>query len=184
MLATTLLLPPLLGALKIFALRVCDVSIGTVRTLFSMRGSRWVAAGLGLIESGIFVTAIAGVFRQLDNYWNMAGYAGGFAVGTFLGISIEQWIGSGTIMARILTRQNPDALSADLRQRGHGVTVLSGEGKEGEVRVLLVVAPRRRANDLLAAVSAHDPQAFVTVDTLNFAAGGYIAARGAVSVRK
>jgi len=114
----------LLGALKIFLLRVGDVSIGTVRVLFSMRGKRWVAAGLGLFESGIFVTAIASVFKDLNsNPWKMLGYAAGFAAGTFLGISIEQWIGSGTIMARILTRLAPEALTDVLRAQEFGVTV-------------------------------------------------------------
>src|SRR5205085_10191130 len=106
-----MLAPLLLGALEICLLRVSGVSSGTVRVLFSMRGSRWTAAGLGLFESGIFVTAIASVFRHLDNRWNMAGYAVGFAAGTFLGITIEQWLGPGTIMARILTRVSPDVLS-------------------------------------------------------------------------
>src|SRR5436305_850946 len=139
----------LLGALKIFALRVLDVSIGTVRVLFAMNGRRWVAAGLGLIESGIFVVAIAGVFSDLHNPWKMAGYAAGFATGTFLGISIEQWIGSGTIMARILSRTATAALSTALRERGFGVTVLSGEGRAGEIHVLLILAPRRRTHELL-----------------------------------
>jgi uncharacterized protein YebE (UPF0316 family) len=179
-----MLLPLLLGALKIFVLRVLDVSIGTVRVLFSMNGKRWTAAGLGLIESAIFVVAIAGVFRDLNNPWKMAGYAAGFATGTFLGISIEQWIGSGTILARILTRQASPELSGALRQRGFGVTVLSGEGRAGEIHVLLVVAPRRRSRELIESVRKHDPQAFVTVDTINYAAGGYVSAVGAVSVRK
>src|SRR4051812_36208678 len=153
----------LLGALKIFLLRVCDVSIGTVRVLFSMRGKRGIAASLGFVESSIFVTAIAGVFKDLSNPWKMFGYAAGFAAGTFLGISIEQWIGSGTLMARILTRLAPEALIKALRDRDFGVTVMNGEGKTGEVRVILVVAPRRRTRELLAAVTQHDPQAFVTI---------------------
>jgi uncharacterized protein YebE (UPF0316 family) len=150
-----------------------------------MRGKRWVAAGLGLFESGIFVTAITSVLKDLNsNPWKMLGYAAGFAAGTFLGISIEQWIGSGTIMARILTRLAPEALTQALRDRDFGVTVMNGEGKTGEVRVLFVVAPRRRTRELLAAVTEHDTQAFVTIDSINYATGGYVAARHAVSVRK
>ena len=173
-----------LGALQIFLLRVCDVSIGTVRSLFAIRGRRFVAASLGFLESGIFVTAIARIFKDLADPWKMLGYAAGFAAGTFLGITIEQWIGSGTIMVRILTRLAPEALSEMLRERGFGVTVLSGEGREGEVRMFFVVAPRRRTKELLALASSHDPQAFVTVDSVNHAAGGYVASASAVSVRK
>ena len=49
----------LLIALLIFCMRIADVSIGTVRTIYTIRGHRAVAAGLGVIESGIWILAIS-----------------------------------------------------------------------------------------------------------------------------
>ena len=145
---------------------------------------RLTAACLGLLESGIFVTAAARVFTDLHDRWKMVGYAAGFAVGTFLGISIEKWIGSGTVVVRILSRLNPEAVAQALRDRGFGVTVLLGEGREGDIRMLFVVAPRRRTRELLALADRHDPQSFVTVDAIHHAAGGFVASASAVSIRK
>ncbi len=176
---------PLLGALQIFLLRVCDVSIGTIRVIFAMRGMRWLASGLALCESAIFVTAISRVFKGASDPWKMAGYAAGFAAGTFAGITIEKWIGSGTILARIVTKPPAQALAEVLREAGFGVTVTQGEGRQGEVALLYIVAPRRRTNELLHLVKGHDAEAFVTIDSVNQAEGGYVTkAASAVSVRK
>jgi uncharacterized protein YebE (UPF0316 family) len=115
----------------------------------------------------------------------MVGYAAGFAAGTFAGITIEQWIGSGTILARIITRPPYQNLAQALRDAAFGVTVTQGEGREGEVVLLFVVAPRRRTNELLKIMHTHDPEAFVTIDSVNHAEGGYVtSAASAVSVRK
>ena len=52
---------PLLGALLIFLLRIGDVSIGTLRVMYMVRGERFKAVSLGLAESLIWVVAIAQV---------------------------------------------------------------------------------------------------------------------------
>ena len=86
----------LLPALMIFGLRVCDVSIGTLRMLYAIRGRRYLASGLGLLESGIFIFAISSALKDAaSNPLLMVGYATGFAVGTFAGTSLEAWIASG-----------------------------------------------------------------------------------------
>src|SRR3954471_20797402 len=117
----------LAGALLVFVLRVTDVSIGTLRMLYSVRGRRLAAAGLGLIESGVFIFAISRVFRDLNTHpWNMVGYATGFAAGTALGITLEKWIGSGWVLARIISRERSQVLLAALRDAGFGVTAVAG----------------------------------------------------------
>jgi uncharacterized protein YebE (UPF0316 family) len=172
-----------LSALLIFALRVSDVSIGTLRTLFTVRGRKYVSASLALAESSIFIFALSRVMKDVISPVKMIAYALGFATGNFVGITIERWIGSGTILVRIVAK-NP-VLLVGLRDRGFGVTLMQGEGREGEVAMLFVVAPRRRERELLTLVEGLDPDAFVTLDAVHHALGGYLtAARGAVSVRK
>lgn len=175
----------LLPALLIFCLRVTDVSIGTLRSLYAQRGRRFLAAALGFCESAIFILAISRIMKDVDKPLNMLAYACGFATGSFMGITIERWIASGIILVRIIARDNIDALVAVLREHGFGATAIHGAGREGEVRLFFVVAPRKRERELLRLVQQTDPDAFVTLDAVNHAAGGYVsAARTAVSVRK
>ncbi|HSI33011.1 MAG TPA: DUF5698 domain-containing protein [Tepidisphaeraceae bacterium] len=172
-------------SLLIFGLRACDVSIGTLRSIYANRGRRAVAASLGLFESLIFVFAISKVFSGLTSHWTMVAYACGFATGNFLGITIERWIGSGTVLVRIIVRGRSANMMTALRSAGFGATALQGAGGEGEVDFYFVVAPRRRQRELLELAERVDPDAFVTLDAVNHAGGGYVSATPpAASVKK
>jgi uncharacterized protein YebE (UPF0316 family) len=173
-------------ALLIFALRIGDVSIGTLRMLFAMRGKRALAAGLGLVESGVFIFAISSALKDAStNPMLMVGYACGFATGTYVGMTIEGWIASGTILARIISKKSSAAVADALREAGFGVTAVAGQGKSLDVLLLFVVAPRRRAKEMLRVVSGIDPEAFTTCDPVNEAKGGYVPhAVPATTVRK
>ena len=166
-----------LGSVLIFVLRITDVSIGTVRVMLMVRGQRLHAVLLGFLESAVFVVAVSQVLKDIGapgNWPKMLAYAGGFATGTFVGMTLERWIASGSIMARIVTKDAAGPLSESLRAAHFGVTRLRGEGREGELSILFVVAPRRRGEELLGIVRAADPDAFVTIESVTHAIGGYI----------
>lgn len=162
----------LLSALLIFVLRVGDVTIGTLRMLFTVRGRKYVSASLALLESGIFIVALSRVMSDLNSPYKMFAYAAGYAVGNFSGITVERWIGSGTILTHIIAKNA--VLLVGLREAGFGVTAMQGEGREGDVAILFVVAPRRRQRQLLGLIEQLDPTAFVTVDAVHRALGGYL----------
>ena len=84
-------------ALLIFFMRIADVSIGTIRTIYTIRGRRGVAMCLGIIESAIWILAIGKAVELMrHNPWAMVGWAIGFGAGTFVGITVEQWLAAGT----------------------------------------------------------------------------------------
>lgn len=165
-----------LVALGIFGLRICDVSIGTVRTIFTIRGYRLVSFCMGVVESGIWIFAISRVMKYIssgESPLNILGWAFGFATGTVVGISLEKWIGSGTILVRIISKEHAARLKAHLHTEGYGVTALTGHGRDYEVMVLFVVAPRRREGDVLKTIRQVDPEAFITVEPVSKAYGGF-----------
>jgi uncharacterized protein YebE (UPF0316 family) len=158
-----------LSTLAIFMLRLIDVSISSVRIITLMRGRIGLAALMGFFESGVWVTAAAIVFTNLDNPIRIVGFAAGFAVGTLLGGNIERWLAMGTSMIRIVTSVEPGAptrVAAALREAGFPLTVLNAEGRDGEVRVTLMVLPRRRVKEALAIIAEVNPQAFTTVEDI------------------
>jgi uncharacterized protein YebE (UPF0316 family) len=163
-----------LGALLIFALRICDVSVGTLRTLYMVRGDRLRAVPLAFAESGIWVVAISRIFQSMHSPVYMLAYAAGFATGTFVGITLERWIASGSILVRVISRSGRESMARTLRQHGFGVTAVTGEGREGEQTLLFVVSRRKRGNELLELVRGIDDGAFVTIDAVQTAHGGYL----------
>jgi uncharacterized protein YebE (UPF0316 family) len=168
-----------LSALLIFGLRVADVSIGTLRTLFTVRGRKYVSATLAFCEASIFILALSHVMKFVNQPLTMFAYAAGFAAGNFSGITIERWIGSGTILVRIIAKNS--VLLVGLRDQGFGVTVTRGEGLQGEVAMLFVVAPRRRERELMRLIEQLDPTAFVTLDAVHHALGGYLTSTATTS---
>ena len=176
----------LLIALLIFAMRIADVSIGTIRTIYTIRGRRGVAMCLGIIESGIWILAISKAVELMkQNPWAMVGWAFGFGAGTFVGITAEQWLAAGHILMRVISLEKACELRDALLDEDVGVTRLAGEGRSGEVNVLFVIAARRRGDELIKIVQAIDPSAFITIDPINKAIGGYMPLPApATSVRK
>jgi len=161
-------------ALLIFCLRICDVSIGTVRVIYTIRGNRPVAAVLGFLESLIWIFAISRATAHLDHPINMIGWAGGFAAGSVLGITLERWIATGFVLMRVISLTKAVELRDALRGASIGVTALPAEGRGGALLVLFAVAPRKRGNEMIGIVQAIDPDAFITLDPVHHAVGGYL----------
>ncbi len=174
----------ILGALLIFVLRVCDVSLGTMRTVFTVRGMRHYSSALGFIEAAIWVLAIRHVFNNLDSWLNVIGYAGGYAAGNFSGITLERWIGSGWVLLRVISMEKAGPLRQALGERGFGVTCVEGQGVSREVDVLFIVAPRKRGKEALNLVQEIDEKAFITIDPVTPARGGYLPYVAPSGVRK
>ena len=174
--------PVLLAAALICLARACDVSLGTIRTLYTMRGRKYVATSIALVEVTIFILAISSVLGGgAREPAKILGYILGYTTGVYLGITIEGWIASGWTMLRIISRSHGPELVERLRGAGEAVTQVMGEGRDGPVPVLFIVLRRKRAKAVLGMIREIAPQAFVTTENVGQAIGGTIAAPGALS---
>ncbi len=166
-----------LGALLIFSLRIVDVSLDTMRVLFAVRGKRGFAAVLGFFQALIWIFAVASAIRHVGSPWHILGYAGGYACGTFVGITIEQAVAYGWATVRIVSRHGGVEIAESLRDAGHGVTEFGGFGREGNVEIVNTVVHRAHIDRVLKIVEQHDRSAFVTVEEPKVLRGGSIGAR-------
>ncbi len=155
------------SALIIFSLRLADQSLGTMRTLLVSKNKPIYAALIGLVESAIWIVAISQVIKDIDDPVLIGAYAAGFAAGTILGTYIERIVGVGNIVVRVFTASNSPSVAETLRDNGHGVTVIDGEGKEGPVKIYLCVIPRRKLKSVLSMIEEINPNAYITTDMAN-----------------
>ena len=153
-----------LMASLIFALRVLDMTLDTLRVLFVMRGRRKIAWMLGFFQSAIFVTAISTVLSNLDNPLNIVGYAAGFATGNVLGMVIEERLAVGHTSVNIISSRLGSAIAEHLRKDGYAVTEIAARGKDGMVTMLNVLVLRKNADKARQLVNEIDPDAFITVE--------------------
>ena len=155
------------SALIIFSLRLADQSLGTMRALLVSKNKPIYAALIGLVESAIWIVAISQVIKDIDDPVLIGAYAAGFAAGTILGTYIERIVGVGNIVVRVFTPSNSPSVAETLRDNGHGVTVIDGEGKEGPVKIYLCVIPRRKLKSVLSMIEEINPNAYITTDMAN-----------------
>ena len=161
-----------LGALFIFCLRLIDVSMGTVRILMALRGRRLIAALIGFFEVAIFLVAIGQVITNIDNWWNIVAYAGGFATGTIIGITIEKKLAIGLAEVSIISMGMGMKIAEALRDDGYGATEFLGAGHANIVDMVRTVVRRKEVPSVIAMTNSIDDKAFVTVQEMQSAYRG------------
>jgi uncharacterized protein YebE (UPF0316 family) len=151
----------LLLGLVIFAARVIDVSLGTIRTIVIVQGKTLVAFFLGFLEVLIWITIVSTVVQRIgETPILVVFYALGFATGNVVGIVVEKRLGFGAIILRVISRPRGAEIARRLRDLGQGVTIFKGEGMRGEVSQLYVACRRRDLRWILPIVRREDPDAF------------------------
>ena len=155
------------AALIIFSLKLADTSLATMRTLLVNKNKPIYAALVGLLESGIWIVAITQVAKAWNDPVLMAAFAVGFAAGIIFGSYIERMVGVGNIIVRVFCPSNSPSVAEKLRENGHGVTVIDGEGKDGPVKVYLCIIQRRKLKSVLKMIQEINPDAYITTDLAN-----------------
>jgi Uncharacterized protein conserved in bacteria len=153
-----------LFALMIFGLRICDMSMDTLRVLFVVRGKKIPVWILGFLQSLIFVIAISSVLTGERNYLNILGYAAGFATGNIVGMIIEDKLAIGHVLVTIISSTRGTFIAERLRASGYAVTEIAGRGMNGTVFELHASVLRKDVDNVETVVLEADPQAFVTAE--------------------
>jgi uncharacterized protein YebE (UPF0316 family) len=151
-----------LSAGLIFALRVLDMTLDTLRVLVVMRGKKGVAWVLGFFQALIFVLAISSVLKDLDNPLNILGYAAGFATGNVIGILLEERLALGHVHLSIVSPRLGVAIAERLRTDGYAVTEVPARGRDGMVTMLSCSVLRKNVPKVHRTVSEIDSAAFIT----------------------
>jgi len=150
--------------LLIFLARVFDVTLGTLRIIFTSRGMRNLAPVLGFIETFVWIVAVSSLVKHAQNVAAYIGYAGGFATGTYVGMFLENKLAMGTLTMRAILRRDPKELIKALLAAGFGVTSVDGEGGTGKVKIVYTTFKRQ---DLPVVIDIYHrilPGAFLSIE--------------------
>lgn len=152
--------------LLIFLARITDQTIGTIRLIYAAKGYKYLAPIVGFFESLIWLTAISQIMKHLDNFYCYIAFAGGFAMGNFFGIYLEQKISIGVVLVRVILQKYEDALGESLKAAGYGFTLMDAVGREGSVKLLFSTIHRRDLKKYISIVHEIRPKAFYTVEDI------------------
>ncbi len=166
-------MPLWLVALAIFALRIVDVSLGTIRTILVVQGRLAASVLIGFVEVLLWVTAVSQVIANIKESPLLAvAFAGGFATGNAAGILLERRLAIGTCVLRIISNGQGEKVAGAFRNAGRDVTSFDGWDEGGQRKLLYTTCPRREAKHLVDLAKVIDPHLFYMVDRFSQTGNG------------
>lgn len=158
--------------LLIFCARSCDVTLGTLRNIFLSKNIRYIVPFLGFIEVLIWLLAVTQIIKNLTNVMCYVAFAGGYSMGIFLGIKIEERLALGLQVVRIFIPQDASELIKKLQQNNFGVTIIDAHGSKGPVKILLTIIKRKDRELVAQLIQEHHPNSFYSIEDIRTAKQG------------
>ncbi len=152
--------------LLIFVSRLCDVTLATLRHIFISKGLKKIVPVIGFFEVLIWLIAIRQVFNNLNNIVCFLAWAGGFSLGTYVGIMIEEKIALGMQIIRVITSSDYSALTEDLKKINQGYTIVDGEGSKGPIKLIFLQVRRKNKAEVVGLIHKHLPDAFYSTEDI------------------
>lgn len=163
----------------IFAARLIDVTLATMRHILVFKGAKKLVPALGFIEVLVWLVAMTQVINNLSNMACYFAWAAGFSAGTWFGMVLEEKLALGHQLIRIVSRGDCSELIDRLRQHHYGVTVVPAHGGNGPVEIILIAATRAKAGHLADTIRRFDPSLFFTIEDVRSVDAGIFARKAA-----
>ncbi|MBN1615014.1 MAG: DUF2179 domain-containing protein [Deltaproteobacteria bacterium] len=156
----------------IFVARICDVTLDTLRIIYVSRGLKFLAAQIGFFEVLIWLIAMSQIISNLTNPFLYVAYAGGFAMGNYVGILIEEKLAIGAVVIRVITQKDATELIKFLKDDGYGVTHTDAQGALGPVKIIFTIVKRKDIAFVLKIIQKFNPLAFFTIEDIRSVSQG------------
>jgi uncharacterized protein YebE (UPF0316 family) len=163
--------------LKIFFARIIDVTLATLRTVYSVKGKTLLAGIIGFIEATIwFIVVKEALNTDIESVFIVISYAGGFATGSILGTFVSKKFVNSLIKVEVITtKATPDNIEK-IRLEGFGVSVLDilDETKDIDKKMLIITLNSKHLEELKRILRHIDRNAFVVVNESKIVQNGFI----------
>lgn len=163
--------------LKIFCVRIIDVSLGTFRTIITVKGKAIYASLIGFIEIFVwFIIVREALNTDIDSIFIAISYSLGFATGTYIGSIISNKFIKSTFSFEIITSKKN--LADTLREEGYAVSVIDVKGKNENIDkyMLLLEINSTSLNELKTLIRKKDKNAFIIVTETKYVQNGHFKA--------
>ncbi|MBN2546193.1 MAG: DUF2179 domain-containing protein [Spirochaetes bacterium] len=156
----------------IFIAKVTEVSLATVALIFTSKGYKKLATIISFLEIFIYLFAISRLIDNMTNIFYYFSYAGGYALGTYIGIWIEEKISIGYTNIRIITKKNADKLEQKLHFEGYKTTKYTAESVSSlKVNVVNAIVKRKEINKIIQIINDFDKKIFYSVEDIRYVSG-------------
>lgn len=165
-----------LTCLKIFAARIIDVSLGTIRTVLFVKGKTIEPFIIAFFEVLIWYLIAREALNTNGNTILIAiSYAGGYATGTFIGSKLSNHFVKGIVGVQIIVNES-DKLVNDLRKRGYTLSIIELKNNyDGQNKDMLYIQVKNsKLKELNYIIKKYDKDAFIVVNETKYVQNGFI----------
>ena len=163
-----------LMCIKIFCARVVDVSLGTFRTINTVKGRDLIAALIGLVEVTVWFLIVKEALNTINNsFFIVFSYALGFSVGTYIGGKISKMFIKSNLEVQVILSNKDDSAVEKIRENGYGVTAIEVIGTKNKKYMLYIQIRDNSLEKLKRIVRKLDNKAFIVVNETKYVENGY-----------
>ncbi|MCQ2748689.1 MAG: DUF2179 domain-containing protein [Clostridia bacterium] len=122
------------------------------------------------MTSLIYITVTANVATNItEDPYRVIAYSLGCGLGCYFGFDLEEKIGiSNDMFTVIVAKAVADKLTKAIREKGYAITTVDAKSSNGEDRIILMIAAkRRRGQKLLDLIYEIDPKAILVDEPVN-----------------
>ena len=163
--------------LFVFFGKIIEVAISTLRIMLINRGERVKGSIIAFFEVSLWLlitgTVLVG-FRE--DILRCVVFAVAFALGNYIGAWLESKLAFGLCSINVIVSEQNKAqeLADALRSESFAVTVLDGEGKDGQREILVLHLKRKRIPSAVAIVKKKLKSPMITINDVRVVKGGFI----------
>jgi len=157
--------------LLIIIARICDVSLGTIRIILIGKGYKNVAPFIAFAEVFIWILVISRILQNLDKIQYYVAFALGFALGTFIGMKIENRLSLGQLSIRIISNNDYSELINNLKANNFNFTTFDARGKFGPVKMIFLIIQRHSLKKAINIIESSYKSAFYTIEDVRLVKG-------------
>jgi len=153
----------------IFLARIGDVSMETSRVIYISKGIKYLAPIIAFFEIVIWLLAMEIVISDLANIANFFAFAFGFAMGTYVGLVIEEKLYIGMVILRIITtEESNEEITSFMQSENLGVTCMDARGARGNVKMILSLVNRTDIPRITEYIRTTNPHAFFSIEDVRY----------------
>lgn len=160
-----------LACFKIFISRIVDVTLGTLRTMFVVKGNKILSSLIAFVEVFIWFYAARVALVNTDfSIFIAIFYSLGYATGTYLGTLLNELLIDGIYNIQVISSTIDSKDILKIRGNNFGVSVLKTIDNK---KILYLSISKKRYRECIKLIRVLDKDSFIVVNDAKVAFNGY-----------
>ena len=161
----------------IFLAKILEVAVSTLRMVLINRGEKVKGSILAFFDVLIWLFITGSVLSEFgDNILKILVFAVAFAVGNYMGSWLENKLAFGISSIQVIMKDSSTVIIMleNLRKDSFAVTVVDGQGKDGNRKLLIIHVKRKRIGEAVKIVNSTSSDCVIAINDVETIRGAYL----------